>query len=292
MIESEKNQKNNYFSFESEKQIKEYQKNETGICFPHKTKNVLEIDMLFGKNFKSNYQSNKIFSTIEVKDTTINCNLSNVEFKNLSNRANINDPILIQVQLRGSGKTNQLYTLGKERDMVYIDFSCNEDGSLAKLQSVNYLFLVIKDLMVKIKSQKSLRIKSQETLDIFLLSNIIHNGIFREVFKDSSSEYFLRYSINGGQRIITDLFQELLIYKIKDLHRIVNSFKNDVIIGYDEVGCLTNLFLNTFLRRDYNEKTHILKDSLRGFFHIFADSVINLRSFNYYQSNFYLIYKY
>ena len=34
--------------------------------------------------------------------------------------------------------------------------------------------------------------------DIFLLSNIIHNGVFRDVFKGSSSEYFLRYSRRAG----------------------------------------------------------------------------------------------
>lgn len=238
--------------------------------------------MLFGKKFDPKQKNKKIFSAIETNDTVIYSNLQDIKLDKLEERADQNDPILIQVQLRGSGKTNLLYNIAKKRDVIYIDFTCNENGSLAKSASVRILCNIINDYIKKIKDLKILRYKTQEILDIFLLSNLIYHGIFREIISDKTPEYFFRFSINSGQDIIADIFNDLLKYNLSSIDNIARTFKNNVLFEYDEVGCLTNLFENKFLPRDIGQ--NLLKDDLKGFFHVFADSIINFRSYRYYQS--------
>jgi hypothetical protein len=281
-LEIEKKKENNWFHFKNEEEIIEYQIEKTGISFPCKTNNVLEINMLFGKKFEAKQKNKKIFSVIETNDTIIESNLQDIKLDKLEERADSKDPILIQVQLRGSGKTNLLYSLAKKRDVIYIDFTCDNNGNLTNFASVRKLFDIIKENIKKIKDLKILRYKTQEILDIFLLSNLIYHGIFREIIPDKKPEYFFRFSINSGQDIIANIFNELLKYKISDIKDIASSFKNNVLFEYDEVGCLTDLFSKKFLPREVDKNS--LKNDLRGFFHVFADSVINLRSFRYYQS--------
>jgi hypothetical protein len=249
--------------------------------------------MLFGKRFKVEEEENKI-CVFDVEDAVVECNTNEIDYFSLPKHSEINDPILIQVQLRGSGKTKLLYDMAKERNMIYIDFTCNSEGNSTKNFSVDYLFQKIGIIIEKNKDEVLLRKKVEEILDIFLYSNIIHFVLFKEIFKNESPEFFFRYSINGGQKVLKILFEDLLQYSKCDVKDIasLNSMKYSLTFAYDEIGCLVDLFPNTFLCRGFDEKIHIKKNSLKGLFHVFADSVLNFRSFRYFQSNFNLNIKY
>jgi hypothetical protein len=249
--------------------------------------------MLFGKRFNVKNEENNNVCTFEVENKVIDCNTKEIDYFNLAKQTDPNDPILIQVQLRGSGKTKLLYDIAKERNMIYIDFSCNSEGKSTKFFSVDYLFEKIGIIIKENKDSKLLRNRVEEILNIYLYSNIIHFSLFKEIFKDKTPEFFFRYSINGGQKILKELFQELLKYNIYDIKNIASFYSNiynDLIFAYDEIGCLVDLFPDTFLCRGFNEKKDKIIDSLRGLFHVFADSVLSLRSFRYYQSK-YLFYQ-
>jgi hypothetical protein len=256
--------------------------------------------MLFGKKFKIE-DKNKVFSSVKTNESILECSTFNKDIFSLKGRPDsYNDPIMFQIQLRGSGKTKSLYDLGMKRDIIYIDFTC-KDSSSTNFTPFSSCLSKIKDLTIKslkhdiFKEEKELTDRVQEIIKALIFSCIIYHDIFREVYKNESSEFFLRHFLNGGQRILNYLFNNMLDYEIYDIEQIISlNFKLDLMFAYDEVGCLVDCFKGNFLKKTITEEEFDSNDNkqFRGLFDIFSIVCLKIKELKYYQSKNLIYYKY
>jgi len=244
--------------------------------------------MLYGPRFLTSSKQKIIFSSIQAKDSIINCNTLEMDITKLSGRPNPNDPILVQIQSRGVGKTKSIYDLGMKKDLLYFDFTCDQYGGGTKYSNIASCLNSINNLTKnKNNNYEDYQKLRQETKNIFMklfLCGLIHHGIFRNIFKDESSEFFLRYSMNGGAKILDHLFNIMLDYDINSIRNIAFGYESDIIFAYDEVGCLVKAFNGKFLSKNAIEANKISDEILRGLFDVFSDAILSMRPYRYYQS--------
>lgn len=283
-IDENSMEENNYFRFKSKEEIEKFQKDKIGFCFPFQTTNVLKIDMLYGKRFNASTQEKEmILSRIEAKSSLVNCNILNLDLTTLEGKPEQNDPILIQIQSRGVGKTKSIYDLAMKKDVIYFDFSISNQG-VAK----SHFYFLLYNMIEKMKKGNTLEEKISykkevyELLQKFIISSLIHHGIFRKIYKEESSEFFFRYFLKSSD-ISSDLFMKLCDYDLSSLIKICREYKEYKIIAYDQVGCLVDLFQGSFLQRNIKPDQTITKNDFRGLFNVFSDAILNLRLLNYHQ---------
>jgi hypothetical protein len=233
-------------------------------------------------------------------ETILNCSTFDKNIFDLKGRSEPNEPIIFQIQLRGSGKTKSLYDLGMKRDLIYLDFSTENDTPLNCIPfstCTSKIKVLLKEYskIGSFKEERDLTERTQNIMKALIFSCIIFHGLFKQIYSEVTPEFFLRYFLNGGQLILNDLLKEILDYDIYDIEQITLNFKLELMFAFDEVGCLVNCFDGKFLKKTITEKEYKDSDNtrFRGLFDVFSTICLKIKELKYYQSkNTFVIYKY
>jgi hypothetical protein len=129
------------------------------------------------------------------------------------------DPIIIQIQTRGVGKTKAIYDLAMKQDVIYFDFTCDRMGKGAKYEYISRCYRLVDQLVDRTKCKsyedyRKLRSHASRILEKLFLAGMFFHGIFRKTFPKVSPEFFFRFAMNGGSKMIHRIFEMILGYDV------------------------------------------------------------------------------